>query len=113
MGDLENRYVHLSPARALVLAPAPTGGYPWLGHVLTIFYVDDGMVAAWTSAEADALVDLVAGMFSMRKLGEPQDILGIKILRDRDAGTLTNRQASKASRSLQFSALRESVVRQQ
>jgi hypothetical protein len=63
---------------------------------MTIFYADDGMVAARTAAEADALVDLVAGMFSIHKLGEPQDMLGIKISRDRDAGTITIRQASKA-----------------
>jgi hypothetical protein len=36
------------------------------GHVMTILYVDDGMVAARTAAEADAFVDLVAGMFVVR-----------------------------------------------
>jgi hypothetical protein len=66
------------------------------GHVMTIFYVDDGMVAAQTAAEADALVDLVAGMFSVHKLGEPQDMSGIEISRDRDAGRITIRQATKA-----------------
>jgi hypothetical protein len=65
-------------------------------HVLTMFYGDDSMVAARTAAEADALADHVAGMFSIRKLGEPQDMLGIEISRDRDAGTITIRQASKA-----------------
>jgi hypothetical protein len=59
-------------------------------------FIDYGMVAARTAAEADALVDLVAGMFSIHKLGEPQDMLGIEISRDRDAGTITIRQASKA-----------------
>jgi hypothetical protein len=49
------------------------------GVVLTMFYVDDGMVAARTSSEADALVGKVEGMFSIRKLGEPQDMLGIEI----------------------------------
>jgi hypothetical protein len=64
---------------------------------LTIFYhVDDGMVAARTAAEADALVDLVAGMFSIRKLEEPQYMLGIEISRDHDASTITIGQASKA-----------------
>jgi hypothetical protein len=66
------------------------------GHVLTIFYVDFGMVAARTGAEVDALVDPMAGMFSIRKLGMPQDMLGIEISRDRDAGTITIRQASQA-----------------
>jgi hypothetical protein len=63
-----------------------------------MFYVDDGMVAARTAAEADALVDLVAGMFSSRRLGDPQDMLGIKISRDWDAGTITTCQASKLFR---------------
>jgi hypothetical protein len=64
------------------------------GLVLTMFYVDDGMVAARTSSEADALVDKVEGMFSIRKLGKPQDMLGIEISRNWDAGTI--RQAQKA-----------------
>jgi hypothetical protein len=64
--------------------------------LLTIFYVDDGMVDVRTAAEADALVDLVAGMFSIRKLREPQDMLGIEISHDRDVATITIRLASKA-----------------
>jgi hypothetical protein len=63
---------------------------------VTIFYVDDGTAAARTAVEADALVDLVAGTFSTHKLGEPQDILGVEISRDRDAGIITARPASKA-----------------
>jgi hypothetical protein len=63
---------------------------------MTIFYVDDGMVAARTAAEADALVDTVATMFSIRELGEPKDMLGIEISRDRGAGTIAIRQAAKA-----------------
>jgi hypothetical protein len=66
------------------------------GHVMTIFYGDDGMVAARTAAEADALVDLVAGMFSIHKLVELKGMFGIDISRDRDASTITIRQASKA-----------------
>jgi hypothetical protein len=34
-----------------------------------MFYVDDGLVAAKTSAEADALVDQVGSMFEIRKIG--------------------------------------------
>jgi hypothetical protein len=44
------------------------------------------------------LVDLVAGMFSIRKLGEPQDMLGIEISHNYDTGTITIRQASKAQK---------------
>jgi hypothetical protein len=61
-----------------------------------MFYVDDGLVAAKTAAEADALVDLVRSMFEIQKLGEPQDFLGIHIFRDRSAGTITVDQEDKA-----------------
>jgi hypothetical protein len=49
------------------------------GAVLAMFYVDDGLVAAKTVVEADALVDLVGSMFEIRKIGEPEDFLGIHI----------------------------------
>lgn len=67
-----------------------------LGAVLAMFYVDDGLVAARTAAEADALVDLVASMFAIRALGEPEDFLGIEITRDRRARTITIDQSRKA-----------------
>jgi Reverse transcriptase (RNA-dependent DNA polymerase) len=67
------------------------------GAVLSMFYVDDGLVAARTAAEADALVELVASMFSIRALGEPQDFLGIDITRDRQARTITIDQGRKAT----------------
>jgi hypothetical protein len=53
------------------------------------------MVAARTPTEADALLDLVAGI-SICKLGGPQDMLGIEISSDLDAGTITICQSSKA-----------------
>jgi hypothetical protein len=58
------------------------------GAVLAMFYVDDGLVAAKTVAEADALVDLVGSMFDIRKIGEPEDFLGIHTCRDHGAGTI-------------------------
>jgi hypothetical protein len=54
-----------------------------------MFYVDDGLAAARSDEEAEALVDLVASMFAIRRLGEPEDVLGIEVLRDWDAGTIT------------------------
>jgi hypothetical protein len=48
-----------------------------------MFYVDDGLAVAKTAAEADALVDLIGSMFEIRKIGEPEDFLGIHICRDR------------------------------
>jgi hypothetical protein len=61
-----------------------------------MFYVDDGLVAEKTVAEADALVDLVGSMFEIRNMGEPQDFLGIRRCRDRGAGTITGDQEDKA-----------------
>jgi hypothetical protein len=46
------------------------------GVVLAMIYVDDGLVAARTAREADALVELVASMFAIRALGEPKDFFG-------------------------------------
>jgi hypothetical protein len=66
------------------------------GAVLVMFYVDDGLGAAKTAAEADAPEDLVGSMFEIRKLGEPQDFLGIHICRDRSAGTIIVDQEDKA-----------------
>jgi hypothetical protein len=64
--------------------------------VLVMFYVDDGLVAARTAAEADALVELVASMFAIHALGEPEDFLGIQVNRDREAGTISISQECKA-----------------
>ena len=68
------------------------------GAVFSLFYVDDGLVAARTAAEADALVEMVASMFAIRALGEPLDFLGIRITRDRKARTITIDQEDKARR---------------
>jgi hypothetical protein len=65
------------------------------GAVLTMFCVDDGMVAARNGAEADALVDVIALLFEIR-VGEPQDMLGIEISQDLAAGTITIWQCAKA-----------------
>jgi hypothetical protein len=66
------------------------------GAIMAMFYVDDGLVAARTSEEADGLVDLIGSMFKIRKLGEPVDFLGIRIVRDRAARTITIDQEDKA-----------------
>ena len=49
------------------------------GETLVMFYVDDGLVAARSAADADAVVRLVASLFEIREIGEPQDFLGIRI----------------------------------
>jgi hypothetical protein len=55
------------------------------GAVLSLFYVDDGLVAARIPKEADALVNLMESIFAIRKLGEPVGFLGIEVRRDRGA----------------------------
>jgi hypothetical protein len=68
------------------------------GTVLSMFYMDDGLVvAAGTDVEADALVELVASIFEIRALGKPNDFLAIQISRDHAANTITITQRSKAS----------------
>jgi hypothetical protein len=66
------------------------------GVVLSLFYVDDGLVAARTSKEPDALVDLVESMFEIRRLGKPVDFLGIEIQRNNRAGTITQMEKAEA-----------------
>jgi hypothetical protein len=58
--------------------------------------LDDGLVAAHTAEEADALVDLIAGIFKIWRMDEPSDMLGIGIEHDRAVGTITIRQSAKA-----------------
>ena len=66
------------------------------GAVMCMFYVDDGLAAARSDEEAEALADIVASMFAIRRLGEPKDVLGIEVLRDWDAGTITQCHRGKA-----------------
>jgi Reverse transcriptase (RNA-dependent DNA polymerase)/gag-polypeptide of LTR copia-type/Integrase core domain/GAG-pre-integrase domain len=65
------------------------------GCVLALFYVDDGLVAAKTAGEADALVARIGKVFNIRALGEPSDFLGINIVRDWTAGTISIDQSDK------------------
>jgi hypothetical protein len=64
------------------------------GIVLSMFHVDDGLVAARTTAEADALVELVGSVFEISALVEAKDFLRIEISRDLAVGTIS--QESKA-----------------
>jgi hypothetical protein len=67
------------------------------GAVLSLFYVDDSLVATRTSQKANALVDLVESIFEIRKLGDPVDFLGIEIQHNRGARTITITQKAKAA----------------
>jgi hypothetical protein len=64
--------------------------------VVALFYVDDGMVDAKTTEEAEALVQMLATLFDIRALGEPMDFLGVRIHWVRSAGTISIDQEDKA-----------------
>lgn len=49
------------------------------GAIMCLFYVDDGLAAAYSDEEAEELVDLVATMYAVRR---PEDVLGTKVPRD-------------------------------
>jgi hypothetical protein len=66
------------------------------GIVLSMFYVEDGLVAAHTAAEADALVELVGSIFEIRALSKPEDFLGINISWDFAVGAIIISQESQA-----------------
>jgi hypothetical protein len=63
----------------------------YTGMVLSLFVVDDRLVGARASEEADALVRLVESIYEIRKLGETVDFLGIENQRNRGAGTITQK----------------------
>jgi hypothetical protein len=66
------------------------------GIVLSIFCLNDVLVAARSAAEGDALVELAGPIFEIRALGEPKEFLDIEISCDLAAGTITISQESKA-----------------
>ena len=66
------------------------------GAVMCMFYVDDGLAVAICDKEAEALVDLVISVFAIRRIREPEDVLGIEVWREWDASTITPCHGRKA-----------------
>ena len=62
------------------------------GRVLVLVYVDDCLIAGKTVEEVQEVIDLLREMFEVKDMGEPQDFLGIHIVRDREAGTIAIHQ---------------------
>jgi Reverse transcriptase (RNA-dependent DNA polymerase) len=58
------------------------------------WYVDDGLLAAITVESMDNMVRDIKGSFDIKDLGEPNRLLGIKIARNRDLGTIHISQPS-------------------
>ncbi|KAF0690300.1 Aste57867_18326 [Aphanomyces stellatus] len=59
-------------------------------------YVDDFVVVAKTAAKADAVMDQLEAKIKMKRQGDVHFFLGIKVVRDRDAGTITLSQEAYA-----------------
>ena len=62
------------------------------GNVLAMVYVDDSLIAGKTQQELQTVVDLLAAIFEVKDLGEPEDFLGIQIVRDRKLRTISIHQ---------------------
>ena len=52
------------------------------------WYVDDGLLATDSTESMEKMVEKIGGSFDIQDLGEPERLLGIKITRDRKAGTI-------------------------
>ena len=52
------------------------------------WYVDDGLLAADSVESMERMVTDIGGSFDIQDLGEPERLLGIKIKRDRNIGTI-------------------------
>jgi hypothetical protein len=55
---------------------------------LSGWYVDDGLLAEDSTRSMDQMIKDLRGSFDIQDLGEPERLLGIKIKRDRDEGTI-------------------------
>ena len=58
------------------------------------WYVDDGLLASNSVESMDRMIEEIGGTFDIQDLGEPDRLLGIKIYRDRDLGTIHISQPS-------------------
>ena len=58
------------------------------------WYVDDGLLAAISAESMNRMVKDIEGSFDIKDLGEPDQLLGIKISRDRELGTIHISQPS-------------------
>jgi hypothetical protein len=56
--------------------------------------VDDGLLASNSVESMDRMIENIGGSFDIQDLGEPNRLLGIKITRDRELGTIHISQPS-------------------
>ena len=63
--------------------------YGWDGSIeIAGWYVNDGLLAANSTKAMNNMVKDIKGSFDIQDLGEPDRLLGIRISRDRDMGTI-------------------------
>jgi len=62
---------------------------PVHGRVFILIYVDDLVVAGKSLAGAKAVKSAVSGNFDVRDMAEVKDFIGIKVMRNRKASTIT------------------------
>ena len=62
------------------------------GRILAMVYVDDCLIAGKTSRQIEATLGIISSTFEIRDLGEPEDFLGIQIVRDRKSKTISIHQ---------------------
>ena len=58
------------------------------------WYVDDGLLAADSTKSMDKMVNDIRGSFDIQDLGDPERLLGVKIIRDRERGFIHISQPS-------------------
>ena len=88
------------------LRPSPADPNVYLhegadGRIISLVYVDDGMIVADSDADADATLALIMSEFPCRDLGSPVDFLGWELERDAAAGTIKIHQERYVVRLLQ------------
>ena len=62
------------------------------GKVIAMVYVDDCLIAGRTVKDVQAVISLLSAVFETKDMGEPEDFLGIQIVRDRKRRTISIHQ---------------------
>ena len=70
------------------------------GYIYLLLYVDDILIASKSKSEVTSLKKILSSEFKMKYLGDAKKILGMKITRDREKGSLTVSQEEYAMKFL-------------
>jgi Reverse transcriptase (RNA-dependent DNA polymerase) len=67
----------------------------WRGVVILVIYMDDTIVTGPQDADVQMAVSDIGNKFNITSKPEVDDFLGVKIIRDHDAGTVTMTQSQQ------------------